>query len=313
MDGATNRKNTVFWIGALYFGVFLGFSRFVNGGKIQRPAPRFGGVFAADYDHAEVGRRIEQWKPDDKEQLWELSGLYEGDIMVHPEGRALSKNGLIDPEARWPRGIVPFYVQEEEFDKEGLEVIKGALKEYHEKTCLRFRPYNESDKDYVAIKGSQSGCWSMVGRHGKGQVLNLNNPKCVRHGIVLHELMHAIGFYHQQSAADRDDWVAIHWDNIKEGREHNFKKYDNATVTDYGIPYDYQSIMHYSSHAFSKNGEPTITSKREESQELGQRKGFTDKDIAKINLMYKEECAARDSESASESSEEKDLIGWLFD
>lgn len=45
------------------------------------------------------------------------------------------------------------------------------------------------------------------------------------------------------------------------GKEHNFNKYDNRTVTDYGIGYDYKSVMHYSSHAFSSNGEPTITPK----------------------------------------------------
>ena len=42
------------------------------------------------------------------------------------------------------------------------------------------------------------------------------------------------------------------------GKEHNFNKYDNDTVTDYGISYDYGSVMHYSSYAFSKNDEPTI-------------------------------------------------------
>lgn len=108
-------------------------------------------------------------------------------------------------------------------------MIKGALKEYNDKTCLRFRPYQKSDDDYVTIKGSESGCWSMVGRHGKGQVLNINNPKCVRHGVVLHELMHALGFYHQQSAADRDDWVDIHWDNIKEGQRRTIFFYTPIT------------------------------------------------------------------------------------
>lgn len=43
------------------------------------------------------------------------------------------------------------------------------------------------------------------------------------------------------------------------GTRNNFKKYSSARVTDYGVPYDYGSIMHYSSHAFSRNGKPTIT------------------------------------------------------
>jgi hypothetical protein len=43
------------------------------------------------------------------------------------------------------------------------------------------------------------------------------------------------------------------------GKEHNFRKYNEATVTNFGVPYDYGSIMHYSAHAFSRNGKPTIT------------------------------------------------------
>lgn len=57
-----------------------------------------------------------------------------------------------------------------------------------------------------------------------------------------------------------------------------------------------------------------------EETKLGQRKNFTDKDIAKIGKMYEEECAKRESESSSESSssssesnEDKGILGWLFD
>lgn len=42
------------------------------------------------------------------------------------------------------------------------------------------------------------------------------------------------------------------------GMRSNFKKYSSARITDYGVPYDYGSIMHYSTHAFSRNGKPTI-------------------------------------------------------
>lgn len=47
--------------------------------------------------------------------------------------------------------------------------------------------------------------------------------------------------------------------------KHNFNKYNSSTVTDYGVGYDYNSIMHYSSHAFSKNEKETLTPKVSET------------------------------------------------
>lgn len=42
------------------------------------------------------------------------------------------------------------------------------------------------------------------------------------------------------------------------GTEHNFAKYTNDTVTDFGVMYDYNSVMHYPETAFSTNGNRTI-------------------------------------------------------
>ncbi|XP_029052416.1 astacin isoform X3 [Osmia bicornis bicornis] len=227
------------------------------------PTPKFQGTFDESHAHEIIADRIRSWTEQEKQHLWELSGLYEGDIML-VEGKDLSKNGLVNSAFRWPAGIVPYYIKEEDFDQEDIDLIEAAIKEYHESTCIRFRPFKKTDNDYISIEGKMSGCWSLVGRHVRGQVVNLQNPGCVKHGVIVHELMHAVGFYHQQSAADRDEWVTINWENVKSGKEHNFNKYDNRTVTDYGIGYDYTSVMHYSSHAFSKNGEPTITPKVKE-------------------------------------------------
>lgn len=45
------------------------------------------------------------------------------------------------------------------------------------------------------------------------------------------------------------------------GHEHNFDKAKKSKTNDFGVVYDYNSIMHYSSKAFSNNGERTIIPK----------------------------------------------------
>ena len=66
--------------------------------------------------------------------------------------------------------------------------------------------------------------------------------------------------YHVQSREDRDKYVEIMWDNIKPGKEHNFKKHTGTLTFD--VPYDPLSIMHYEYYAFAKDySKPTIVSK----------------------------------------------------
>lgn len=101
-------------------------------------------------------------------------------------------------------------------DKEERKIIKEAINDIEEETCVQFRSYKDKDEAYVVIRGDKDGCWSYVGRKASGQTLNLGE-KCVRHGIVVHELLHALGLHHQQSSHDRDDYVTIHWKNIEEG------------------------------------------------------------------------------------------------
>lgn len=155
--------------------------------------------------------------------------------------------------------LSPFYCfPRHNSGNEEAAIILGAMQEYHNKTCIRFRPYRKGDRNWIDIRSDSRGCWSTVGMKDDGQVVNLAQPKCVKHGVAIHELMHAIGFYHQHSAPDRDDFVEIVWDNIADGRENNFNKYNESYVSQFNVTYDYDSVMHYSSKAFSKNGNNTI-------------------------------------------------------
>ena len=62
----------------------------------------------------------------------------------------------------------------------------------------------------------QIRCWSFVGDDRVGQNVSIG-ARCDTKAIVQHELLHALGFYHEQSRSDRDDYVKIWWDEIEEG------------------------------------------------------------------------------------------------
>jgi hypothetical protein len=228
-----------------------------------------------------------------------------------------SKNILVDEKRRWPNSTVPFYIEEDQFNSTEIQTILLAINEFHTKSCIKFRPYEENDKNWIFISGSESGkiekllnffikcfcelgCWSSIGMQDEGgQQLNVNSPKCVKKGVVMHEMLHAVGFAHQQSASNRDEYVNILWENISEGHEHNFNKYNETIVTDFGTSYDYESLMHYSGKAFSKNGKDTMTAKKL-TQRLGQRNGFTETDLAKLNKMYSSPCHLSEQQQHNE-------------
>merc|ERR1712038_123224 len=95
---------------------------------------------------------------------------------------------------------------------------------------------------------------------GGGQKVTLARG-CRSRKTIVHEFGHAIGFQHEQTRPDRDNYVTIHTSNIKSGSAFNFNKKSSAYANSYGIPYDYSSVMHYGGTAFSRNGRRTITTK----------------------------------------------------
>lgn len=168
-----------------------------------------------------------------------------------------------------------------------VSVIESAFKEIESVSCIRFvRRFLELD--FIELKNG-GGCSSNVGRVGGRQIVTLTNSEsqyhCMHTGTIVHELLHAIGFWHMQSSNDRDKYIKINYENIVSGSQNNFEKYES---TRFNTPYDLKSIMHYGAFYFSKNKKPTMEPRDKDVplSALGQRKQMTAGDIERLNLMY---------------------------
>jgi len=213
----------------------------------------------------------------------ELGGQFEGDIIL-PSHDNTHRNAVRDPAEKWPKAIIPYTISPW-FSKRERGVIAKSIQILEKKTCIRVKPRTKNERAYIKIV-RRGGCSSYVGMKGGAQDLTLGGDCAKRSAIVLHELMHAAGFYHEHSRSDRDEYVQIKYENIREDRKNNFDKKNLIESDNLGTKYDYCSLMHYSSKAWSKNKKPTIVALKNTRCELGQREGLSDTDILKLNKLY---------------------------
>ena len=157
-----------------------------------------------------------------------------------------------------------------------LRLVRRGVRRIQRKTgVIKFQwlfEYPEDGTPYIHVGSfGLDICKSFVGRDSSatnrfGQFLHIG-PSCMTAGAVQHEMMHALGFYHEQSRPDRDNYVTINTENILEGNEHNFQK--AAGIDSLGTAYDYNSVMHYDEYTFSKD--PTLKTLDAKGNVVGQR------------------------------------------
>ncbi|KAG8442096.1 hypothetical protein GDO86_011043, partial [Hymenochirus boettgeri] len=206
--------------------------------------------------------------------------LFEGDIKLDNINQ---KNSIIGDDYRWPIPV-PYYL-EDSVEINAKALVEEAFERYRLKTCIDFKPW-EGEANYISVF-KDNGCYSNVGNLRQGRQRLSLGTNCDRLATIQHEFLHALGFWHEQSRADRDDYVTIVWERIQTGKEHNFNKYNDTQSNSLNVPYDYTSVMHYSKTAFQNGSDPTIvTNIPAFSDVIGQRMDFSDYDLEKLNRLY---------------------------
>ncbi|XP_072122462.1 low choriolytic enzyme-like isoform X2 [Mobula birostris] len=182
-----------------------------------------------------------------------------------------------------PDGVVRIpYEISPQYDEQTRREIRRGFEEFERFTCIRFVPHTD-EEDFISLQ-PVPGCSASVGRVG-GMQLILLNQRCLEKGkgVVEHELMHSLGFWHEHTRSDRDKYIKIEWKNVWPGYEHNFLKKNTNNLKS---KYDYGSILHYSRTAFSRNGQPTLTPLVDTDAVIGQRVCLSEMDLLKVNQLY---------------------------
>lgn len=153
----------------------------------------------------------------------------------------------------WDDAVIPYEI-DPIFSDERAALFRSAMRHWENHTCIKFvERQPDEHRNYIVFTERPCGCCSFVGKRGNGAQAISIGKHCDKFGIVVHELGHVVGFWHEHTRPDRDQHVQIIGKNIMNGQEYNFNKLTKDEVDSLGLAYDYDSILHYATNTFAKD------------------------------------------------------------
>ena len=169
----------------------------------------------------------------------------------------------------YQNGYSKIYVQiSNQYKEASQKQIRKGFKDVEKRSkVVKFqisssKPSNKQ-QPYIRVQPTGEGCWSWIGQTSKatnGQILSLDDVGgCINPGVIQHEILHALGLIHEHTRQDRNEYVSITFNNIKEDKKDNFWKDGNGDTLE--TEYDLGSVMHYGKDTATKNGKPVMKAK----------------------------------------------------
>jgi hypothetical protein len=208
-----------------------------------------------------------------------------GDIILGKVEPGIGGNhGSFDAPAphTWDKLEIPYIISSDLINPGRVEKALDYLRQH---TGIRFIPYT-NETDAISFEPGPEHCYSLLGRVGGIQPIQL--AEGCQSQEILHEIMHALGFIHQQSRQDRDQFIEVLWQNIEKKFWSQYSIVPESFMEgERGFVFDYASIMLYRPSAFAVRSDVlTMKSKGEDTIRPSQD-GMSEGDIRRINRLFK--------------------------
>ena len=147
----------------------------------------------------------------------------------------------------WPAGVIPYDISKLTQDQQAL--VKRAMQRWMDTGArITFIP-RTNQIEYVHFTGkTDAGNNTSHDGFRQAALVDVNITAFwwrQAEWMPAHELGHVLGFHHEHQRWDRDDFVTIHYEHIKPGREHDYDWIPKTNWIVSSTAYDYRSIMHY--------------------------------------------------------------------
>lgn len=189
------------------------------------------------------------------------------------------------PKSRlWPTSTIPFLIRE---GTPNPQFIMEALKYFSDHTTIQFIERTDERDGIMFEPWDEKRCSSYIGAVGGLQPIFIG-PECGTQ-VVIHEIMHALGFVHEQSRVDRDKYIRIVWENIIESFFNQFDIVPDAYIHPYTgsvFNFDFESVMLYPPDSFAKTPGTKTIEVVSGGKIAPVTQGLSAKDLERLHYLY---------------------------